>query len=48
MVRMVRHPLVHRSRGALAFAALVAAMLASMMQAGTAHAEIARVEQAAR
>jgi hypothetical protein len=44
---MIRHPIVHRSRGALAFAALVAAMLASMMQAGTAHAGAPGAEQAA-
>jgi len=45
---MTQHPLVHRSRGALAFAALLAAMLASVMQGGTAHAANVSVEQAAR
>jgi hypothetical protein len=45
---MTQHPLVHRSRGALAFAALFAAMLASLMQGGTAHAAAVCVEQAER
>jgi hypothetical protein len=45
---MTRYPLVHRSRGALAFAALVAAMLASMMQAGPARACTVELAQTAR
>jgi len=45
---MTRYHLVHRSRAALAFAALLAAMFASMMQAGVAHAASIPAEQSAR
>jgi hypothetical protein len=45
---MIQHPLVHRSRGALAFAALMAALLALLMQAGPARAEAAPANQTAR
>jgi len=44
---MAQYQLVHRSRGALAFAALVAAMLASLMMTAPAPAA-APVEHSAR
>jgi hypothetical protein len=43
---MFNHSLVHRSRGALALAALLAALLAAVMQPGVARAETAETVQA--
>ena len=42
---LFHQPLVHRSRGALALAALLAALLAAMMQPGVARAQTVETAQ---